>query len=126
LLSAVKGVRFHVTDVVLVKPDESCIPTASPNENLVPLGMSLQNHWVAKVLGVRGKDERNVFVLIQWLYRPEDLEAPLGREPHHGGYELIASNYLQVIDARKLPPLLVELFYQPLTNVENRSMVTSH
>jgi hypothetical protein len=107
LPNTVKGVRFHVGEIVLVRPDENYTPTASGNKNLVPLGASLKYHWVAKVLGVRGKDERNVFVLIQWLYRPEDLEAPLGREPHHGSFELIASNYLQVIDARKFL-LLIE------------------
>lgn len=102
MLSTVNGVLFNVDEVVLISPDKSYIPRVSAKKRLVPLGTTLQSHWVAKVLGVRGKDERNVFLLIQWLYRPEDLEPPRAREPHHGSYELVASNYLQVIDARKL------------------------
>ncbi|KAF2261859.1 hypothetical protein CC78DRAFT_521136 [Lojkania enalia] len=69
--------------------------TASADED-VALDAPIRG-WVAKVLHVRAHDPSHVFLLVAWMYRPEDL--PNGRKPYHGNYELIASNDLQIIDA---------------------------
>ncbi|KAF2146752.1 uncharacterized protein K452DRAFT_294295 [Aplosporella prunicola CBS 121167] len=54
-------------------------------------------NWVAKVLEVRAANELNVFLRVYWFNRPEDL--PMGRQPHHGHNEVIATNTMQIIDA---------------------------
>lgn len=56
--------------------------------------------WVAKVLEVRGADSAHVFLRVAWMYRPEDL--PGGRQPHHGACELVASNHIDVVDAKSV------------------------
>ncbi len=54
---------------------------------------------LAKVLEIRGGDERHVFLLVFWLYRPNDLkERELKAAPYHGHNELIASNHLDIIN----------------------------
>lgn len=53
----------------------------------------------AKVLEIRGGDEKHVFLLVFWLYRPNDLkERELRAAPYHGHNELIASNHLDIIN----------------------------
>jgi hypothetical protein len=52
--------------------------------------------WVAKILECRASDSEHVFVMVRWMYRPEDL--PGGRQPYHGDSELIASNHLDIIE----------------------------
>ena len=86
-----------------IKPDtEDPDPTETKGwRKISPLGLLLQNKWAAKVLEIRALNNRHVFLRVQYLYRPEDLDPPLGREPHHGALELIPSNYMQIVEARK-------------------------
>ncbi|KAF2196377.1 hypothetical protein GQ43DRAFT_260884 [Delitschia confertaspora ATCC 74209] len=78
---------FSVGDYVFIKPSEDENPTPD-----API-----KAWVAKVLEVRAGNENHVYLRVYWMYRPEDL--PCGRLPYHAKSELIASNYMQVIDA---------------------------
>lgn len=54
--------------------------------------------WVAKVLEIRAEDSSHVFLRVLWLYWPEELPKT-GRLPCHASSELIASNYMEVMDA---------------------------
>lgn len=63
--------------------------TESGDEDLI--------HWKAQILEVRAVDENHVYLRIVWLYRPQDL--PDGPKKYHGIYELVPSNYLQVVNA---------------------------
>jgi hypothetical protein len=53
--------------------------------------------WVGKALEIRALDERHVFILLFWLYWPEEL--PSGRKHHFGKQELLMSNHLEIVDA---------------------------
>jgi hypothetical protein len=78
---------FEVGDIVFVKAERDDDP--DPNAPITG--------WLAKVLEVRALDPAHVYLRVFWMYRPEDL--PLGRQPYHGQNEVIASNYMQIIDA---------------------------
>jgi hypothetical protein len=53
---------------------------------------------IAKILEIRGGDSAHVFLRVSWTYEPEDI--PGGRQPYHGSHELVASNHMEIIDAR--------------------------
>ncbi|KAI4271541.1 MAG: hypothetical protein LQ337_005940 [Flavoplaca oasis] len=60
----------------------------------------------ARILEIRARDAKNVYIRLYWLYTPEQL--PNGRQPHHGKDELIATNHMEVIDAQRvLEPITV-------------------
>ncbi|KAH7417119.1 hypothetical protein BKA64DRAFT_636499 [Cadophora sp. MPI-SDFR-AT-0126] len=68
-----------------------------------------KDFWVARILQVRAKNAQHVYALITWMYWAEELPAPpvkaadqvskdSGRRTYHGSHELIASNYMEVLD----------------------------
>jgi len=68
-----------------------------------------KDHWIARILQVRARDAQHVYALVTWLYWSDELPIPATRSPdqvskyggrrkYHGNYELIASNYMQVLD----------------------------
>jgi len=68
-----------------------------------------KDFWVARILQVRAKNAQHVYALIAWMYWPEELPPPSqkskdmeskdsGKRTYHGGHELIASNYMEVLD----------------------------
>ncbi|RAL66842.1 hypothetical protein DID88_007625 [Monilinia fructigena] len=71
-------------------------------------GIEPKDFWVARVLQVRASNPQHVYALVAWMYWPEELEATAkaadevspagGRRKYHGSAELIASNYLDVVD----------------------------
>ncbi|KAF7871888.1 hypothetical protein EAF04_003995 [Stromatinia cepivora] len=71
-------------------------------------GTEPKDFWTARILQVRAKDPQHVYALIAWMYWPEELPAtakaadetsPIsGRRKYHGNLELIASNYLDIVD----------------------------
>ena len=93
--------QFEVGQIVAIKPDTEDPEPTKPKDwrKITHLGAILKNKWPAKVLEVRALNTKRVFLRVQYLYRPEDLESPLGREPHHGALELLPSNYMQIIEA---------------------------
>lgn len=100
-MPTVSGVSFQIGDCVLVKYDDS-----DDQENHADLGeWPEENTWPARILKVVGGDEAHVYVLMNFFFRPEDLEpntvkgAAPGRHPYHARREVIASNWLEVHDA---------------------------
>lgn len=53
--------------------------------------------WKAQVLEIRAIDRHNVYCLVSWFDRPQDLAT--GPKPYHGKYELIASTTVDCINA---------------------------
>ncbi|KAI9755939.1 MAG: DNA topoisomerase 1 [Chaenotheca gracillima] len=54
--------------------------------------------WVARVLEIRAQDSNHVYLRVAWAYWPDEL--PGGAEGHHGKFELVPSDHLEIIDAR--------------------------
>jgi hypothetical protein len=87
---------------------------------------NLKDFWVARILQVRAKNAQHVYALVwpptllkaqpliiyevAWMYWPEELPPPVtnakdlfskttgGKRTYHGNFELIASNYMEVLD----------------------------
>ncbi|KAG9246669.1 hypothetical protein BJ878DRAFT_416463 [Calycina marina] len=68
-----------------------------------------KDFWVAKILQVRAANAQNVYALVSWMYWREELPPPSvkmpdmaypnsGQRKYHGKHELIASNYMEVLD----------------------------
>ncbi|KAI9894959.1 MAG: hypothetical protein M1814_000180 [Vezdaea aestivalis] len=87
---SLQSVKFSSNDIIIVA-----------NSDLVRMnGVSVENitqSWVARVVEIRAKDKAHVYVLVQWLYWPNEL--PSGRQLYHSKYELVGSNHLDVIEA---------------------------
>jgi hypothetical protein len=81
------GEEFQAGQMVFVKKSEEDI-TEGPD--------AIQ-HWLAKILEIRGGDPSHVYLRVFWAYRPEDV--PGGRQAHHGDSELIVSNHMDIIEA---------------------------
>lgn len=68
------------------------------------------NTWPAKILKVIAGNESHVYLLVNYFFRPEDIEPGMvkgskkaGRQPYHSRNEVIASNWLEIVDASKFP-----------------------
>jgi hypothetical protein len=81
--------NFVVGDDVLIMQDE----TVDDGPHLSP---ELQGRWVGRIIEIRAADPENVFILINWYNRPEDLPGK-GRQPHHGMNEVLATNDVDII-----------------------------
>jgi hypothetical protein len=93
-----------VGDHVLVNYDDSDDEQTHAEEGEWPHG----NTWPAKILKIMAGNETHVYVLVNYFFRPEDLEPGIvkgskiaGRQPYHGRNEVIASNWLEIVDASK-------------------------
>ena len=73
--------------------DDSNIEIVDEDNELV----NLDDSSMAKVLECRAMSPENVYLRINWLYRPEETEE--GRQPWHGDDEVIPSTHMQIIDA---------------------------
>lgn len=63
----------------------------------------MKQFWVGRILQIRASDPQNVYALVAWLYWPEELpelkgKRKSGRQSYHGMGEMIASNYLEVVE----------------------------
>ncbi|RAR15525.1 ebs-bah-phd-like protein [Stemphylium lycopersici] len=83
--------KFRVGEMIFVKKSE---------EDHVQEGPKSIHHWLAKILEARAGNASRVYLRVYWVYRPEDL--PGGRQPYHGGGELIVSNHMDIIEADTL------------------------
>ncbi|KAL8837067.1 MAG: hypothetical protein Q9176_005936 [Flavoplaca citrina] len=63
----------------------------------------------ARILEIRARDAKNVYIRLYWLYTPEQL--PNGWQPHHGKDELIATNHMEIVHAQRVlePIAIVDL-----------------
>ncbi|SCV61216.1 uncharacterized protein FFFS_15785 [Fusarium fujikuroi] len=75
------------------------------------------DYWVAYILEIRASDKHHVYILVYWMYWPDELppgarigrKVVQGRQPYHGANELIASNCMDVINAASVTgPAIVE------------------
>ncbi|ESZ95850.1 hypothetical protein SBOR_3792 [Sclerotinia borealis F-4128] len=91
----IQGETFKSNQVVFVKGKTEA-------------GTQPKDFWVARILQVRAIDPQHVYALIAWMYWPDELPATAkavdeasgtsGQRKYHGNLELIASNYLDVVD----------------------------
>ncbi|KAL1893844.1 hypothetical protein Cpir12675_003911 [Ceratocystis pirilliformis] len=66
--------------------------------------------WVGRILEIRARDDRNVYLRLARMYWPDDLmdcqlikidaksQRVSGRQEYHGRYELIASNHMDIVN----------------------------
>ncbi|KAF2836174.1 hypothetical protein M501DRAFT_1018982 [Patellaria atrata CBS 101060] len=90
--------EFETQCYVYVKQEEDTSAPSTTNGGADP--PDRLTDWVARVLEIRGGDTAHVYLRVYWMYRPEDL--PAGRQPYHGRREVIASNDMQIIDAKSV------------------------
>ena len=97
--SLVSNERFELHDTIFVnsqeqeedgtkEEDEAPAKTIDETDNTL---------WVAEVVEVRAQNAWNVWVRIEWFYRPDEL--PGGRRPYHGRREVIRSPVQDIISA---------------------------
>lgn len=59
--------------------------------------------WVGKIIESRATDDRNVWLLVAWLYWtseiPKDVDKVNDSKPYYGKGELVMSNFFEFIDA---------------------------
>ena len=84
---------FGVGDDVLVSQHDT-------NDSKSGLPIELQGRWVGRIIEIRAMDQVNVFILVNWYNRPEDLR--IGRQSHHGMDEILATNDVDIISPSKL------------------------
>lgn len=90
------------------------IPPAPPSENLTEkelLEYDQKNFWVGKIIQARADSDKAVYLLVAWLYWPDELPKGL-KKSYHGDGELILSNAMDVIDATSIS-FLAEIDYWP-------------
>ncbi|TVY87290.1 hypothetical protein LAWI1_G005103 [Lachnellula willkommii] len=96
----IQGDTYKNNHFVYVRSDET--PKEIDEENL-------KVFWVARILQVRAQNAQHVYALIAWMYWADELPPPKVRAPdqvsalggkrtYHGKHELIASNYMEVLD----------------------------
>ncbi|KAI9642318.1 hypothetical protein NHQ30_009120 [Ciborinia camelliae] len=91
----IQGETFKSNEIVYVKGKTEA-------------GTEPKDFWVARILQVRAKNPQHVYALIAWMYWRDELPAtakagdeasPTSKQrKYHGNFELIASNYLDVVD----------------------------
>lgn len=86
------GTNFAVGDDVLVMQNET-------NDEKSGLPTELHGRWLGRIIEIRALDQVNVFILVNWYNRPEDLAK--GRAPHHSMNEILATNDVDVIAPSK-------------------------
>ena len=84
----VSGERFELNSNIFVNSKSRPDPTIDETD------CSL---WVASIVEVRAETGWNVWLRVEWFYRPEEL--PHGRQPHHGKREIIKSKAQNIISA---------------------------
>ena len=103
--SAGVGYDFGVGDDVLVLQEET-------DDSSVSMAPELKGRWVARILEIRGTNPNDVYFLVNWYNRPEDLTAVgCRREPHHGMSELVGTNSVDIIDIGKQSTSQVSLAF---------------
>ena len=96
----VSSERFQLNDTIFVNSQEQEEAVGSKEEGDAPaktIDETDNTLWVAAVVEVRAQNAWNVWVRIEWFYRPEEL--PGGRQPYHGRREIIKSPVQDIISA---------------------------
>ncbi|TVY84989.1 hypothetical protein LSUE1_G000347 [Lachnellula suecica] len=98
----IQGEVYKNNHFVYVRSDETPSQKDLDEENL-------KLFWVARILQVRAQNAQHVYALVAWMYWADELPPPKVRAPdqmtaaggkrtYHGKHELIASNYMEVLD----------------------------
>jgi hypothetical protein len=89
--------RFEIDDTIFVNSQEQ--PEDSVKEEEAPKIIEDTDNtlWVAVINEIRAQNAWNVWVRIEWFYRPDEL--PGGRQPYHGRREVIKSPIQDIISA---------------------------
>jgi hypothetical protein len=98
--SLVSNERFELHDTIFVNSQEQPDDAAKEGDEEVPqktIDETDSTLWVAAVVEVRAQNAWNVWVRIEWFYRPDEL--PGGRQPYHGKREVIKSPVQDIISA---------------------------
>jgi BAH domain len=96
----VSNERFELHDTIFVNSQEPPPDDDTKEEDDVPpktIDETDNTLWVAEVIEVRAQSPWNVWVRIEWFYRPDEL--PNGRQSYHGRREVIKSPVQDIISA---------------------------
>ncbi|OLL25670.1 Chromatin remodeling protein EBS [Neolecta irregularis DAH-3] len=85
-----------ISDQLLSVKDHVLVNNSNDNKETT-VNMKNSVYWIAQIVEIRARTEKEVYVLIRWYYRPEEL--PCGRQKYHGEDEVIWSDWEQVISA---------------------------
>lgn len=93
------------TVYVLHNQKASSLPPDATEEEI--LAFDKKNCWVAKILQARATSDREVYILVAWLYWPNEVPKGVRAHPHfytkdYAPNELIMSNWLDIIDANSI------------------------
>lgn len=91
--------RFELHDTIFVNSQEQPEDATKEEDEAVAKTIDDTDNtlWVANVVEVRAQNAWNVWVRIEWFYRPDEL--PGGRQPYHGKKEVIKSPVQDIISA---------------------------
>ncbi|KAF4631529.1 hypothetical protein G7Y89_g6613 [Cudoniella acicularis] len=100
----IQGETYKNNHFVYVRSDET-----PPRERASDKEENLKDFWVARILQVRAVNSQHVYALVAWMYWADELPVPKTKSPdqvspsggkrtYHGNHELIASNYMEVLD----------------------------
>src|SRR5271168_5241059 len=84
---SVSNERFELHDTIFVNSQEQPEDTTKEEDEAAAKTIDDTDNtlWVANVVEVRAQNAWNVWVRIEWFYRPDEL--PGGRQPYHGRRE---------------------------------------
>jgi hypothetical protein len=100
LIIVVSNERFGLNDKIFVNSQEPPDDGTKEEDDEAPqktIDDTDKTLWVANVVEVRAQNAWNVWVRIEWFYRPDEL--PGGRQPYHGKREVIKSSVQDIISA---------------------------
>lgn len=102
---------FSTGDIIYVSNNERMPP---PPRDSAPDSKHLKyeqdNYWVAKIVEARANSDKEVWLLVAWLYWPKELP---NRRDHkfYGQGETVLSNFLDIVDAMSIVSKVDELLY---------------
>jgi len=96
----VYGFRNELTQTLVLETKLTVHDYVYVNRGQIPQAEAtndVEHFWIARILEIRASSTTEVYLLVYWMYWPTEL--PEGAQPYHGKFELVTSNYLEVISA---------------------------
>ncbi|CVL08164.1 uncharacterized protein FMAN_16255 [Fusarium mangiferae] len=112
----VNGVNYPVKNFIKVA-NKATVEQQKSRSNQETNYTEPGDYWVAYIIEIRASDKHHVYILVYWMYWPDELplgarigrKVVQGRQPYHGANELIASNCMEVINAASVTgPVIVK------------------
>lgn len=96
-----------IGDTVYVLHNQNAKPLKANATEGEVLAYDKKHCWVGKVLQARATSDREVYILVAWLYWPNEIPKAVKSHPHYyakeyASSELIMSNWLDIIDANSI------------------------